>query len=87
MKMLPEEKQSALAKQLCEYGRIHRQALRYLIIRTLTISDAHSVCGWITKLQAYGLIEPDYSTLPDSGKPSRKTVYLVNKEKCKEVIQ
>lgn len=86
MNMLPEEKKPELAKQLCEYYRIYRTPLQYLIMRTLDIHDPHTVNGWITKLQAYGLIKTDYSTLPESGKPTRTTIYEVNKEKCKQLI-
>lgn len=84
--MKRQEKISVLVKQLGKYGRINRTALRSLIVQNLDIHDVHSVNSWIFNLQAKSIIEFDYDTLTPSGKPSVKTFYLVNKEKCSEAV-
>jgi len=83
--MKRQEKVCVLVKQLSKFYRIHRTALRSLIVQNLDIHDVHSVNSWIFRLQAKGFIETDLTTLTPSSKPSSKTFYIVNKQKCSEV--
>ena len=85
--MKRQEKVCVLSKQLSKFYRIHRNALRSLIVQNLDIHDAHSVNSWIFRLQAKGFLETDLTSLTPTGKPSSKTFYLVNKQKCEDATQ
>lgn len=63
-------------------AEIERYELKIIISKTLNFTDAHTINNWVTFLIVKKLI----SSNDLDKKPTRTSLYKINKEECKRLI-